>query len=332
MAQNNGPKDEKLIEELYKKLNWFTFQASEEQFDADQVRTILQLLDTLDPLADEMTIQTAGDKEETVSASDTDAAFERFKNRYNITDEDLAKKDRRADAAGKDSKILPFPTEFAEEISIDAEEAKEKVKKSSAQRRHLWTTASGKVALAFIIVFAAVAFFGIGTSAVKQKPFFEVVRDGVNSMKITVTGNAVESEVETGMFVFDENEVVEYSSWDEVNLYFQGIQCIKYLPDKLSLVELSSERRQHYDKIKGRYLDNENNELIVLIKCFDGQYAKINEAISEEWSLVFVDEEKSISYYNMGNLYLAYWMNEQIQYEIMWSNFDELVEIVNSMY
>ena len=41
MAQNNGPKDEKLIEELYKKLNWFTFQASEEQFDADQVRTIL---------------------------------------------------------------------------------------------------------------------------------------------------------------------------------------------------------------------------------------------------------------------------------------------------
>ena len=60
MAQNNGPLDDKLIEELYKKLNWFTFQASDEEFDADQVKAILKLLDTLDPLSDTMELQKSG--------------------------------------------------------------------------------------------------------------------------------------------------------------------------------------------------------------------------------------------------------------------------------
>lgn len=331
MAQNNGPKDEKLIEELYKKLNWFTFQASEEQFDADQVRTILQLLDTLDPLADEMTIQTAGDKEETVSASDVDAAFERFKNRYNITDEDLAKKDRRVDAVGKDSKILPFPTEFAEEISIDAEEAKEKVKKSSAQRRHFWTTASGKVALAFIIVFAAVAFFGIGTSAVKQKPFFEVVRDGVNSMKITVTGNAVESDVETGMFVFDENEVVYYESWEEIKIAYPDMRIVNFIPEGLILNSLYEEKRQNYVSITANYEDRNKEELEICIKVFEKDYAEGNEKVAEDWELILYDEKNNLKYYKLNDIYIAYWIAEQFQYEIKWSNIEELKQMISSM-
>lgn len=328
MAQNNGPKDEKLIEELYKKLNWFTFQASEEQFDADQVRTILQLLDTLDPLADEMKIQTAGDKEETVSASDVDAAFERFKNRYNITDEDLAKKDLRADAVGKDSKILPFPTEFAEEISIDAEEAKEKAKKSSAQRKHFWTTASGKVALAFIIVFAAVAFFGIGTSAVKQKPFFEVVRDGVNSMKITVTGNAVESEVI--VLEQEEENIVYYENWEAVADEFTNIQIPDYLPQDVSLLELYKKNFENYTIITSRYSLNKN-ELLIQIKYFDNEFLKIGASAGDEWKLIENDTENNISYYSLNENYQAIWMKGNCLYNIYWNNLEELQNIVNKM-
>lgn len=331
MAQNNGPKDEKLIEELYKKLNWFTFQASEEQFDADQVRTILQLLDTLDPLADEMTIQTAGDKEETVSASDVDAAFERFKNRYNITDEDLAKKDRRADAVGKDSKILPFPTEFAEEISIDAEEAKEKVKKSSAQRRHLWTTASGKVALAFIIVFAAVAFFGIGTSAVKQKPFFEVVRDGVNSMKITVTGNAVESEV--GNIEYIESEIVIYRNWDEVINDYGDIRVPDYIPKDLELESISCEKYVDRVFFRGIYGKSDSvSNLIIMIDLFEENYKEIGKIIDNEGELIYTDSENKVEYYLFDSTYSAVWFEGKCQYEIYYDDINELIQIVKYMH
>ena len=331
MAQNNGPKDEKLIEELYKKLNWFTFQASEEQFDADQVRTILQLLDTLDPLADEMTIQTAGDKEETVSASDVDAAFERFKNRYNITDEDLAKKDRRADAVGKDSKILPFPTEFAEEISIDAEEAKEKVKKSSAQRRHFWTTASGKVALAFIIVFAAVAFFGIGTSAVKQKPFFEVVRDGVNSMKITVTGNAVESEV--GGFEFVENDIRYYETWNLLNEEYKDIIEPQYIPENMNLDYISRELLDNFILFTAIY-SNENmtDDLTIRIRYFEDGYWKAGDVSDDSWNLIKVDEKLSINYYQSGKYYKSVSAKDKGIYVVEWTDFEELIKVAESIY
>lgn len=331
MAQNNGPKDEKLIEELYKKLNWFTFQASEEQFDADQVRTILQLLDTLDPLADEMKIQTAGDKEETVSASDVDAAFERFKNRYNITDEDLAKKDLRADAVGKDSKILPFPTEFAEEISIDAEEAKEKAKKSSAQRKHFWTTASGKVALAFIIVFAAVAFFGIGTSAVKQKPFFEVVRDGVNSMKITVTGNAVESEV--GGFEFVENDIRYYETWNLLNEEYKDIIEPQYIPENMNLDYISRELLDNFILFTAIY-SNENmtDDLTIRIRYFEDGYWKAGDVSDDSWNLIKVDEKLSINYYQSGKYYKSVSAKDKGIYVVEWTDFEELIKVAESIY
>ncbi|MFR3250556.1 MAG: hypothetical protein ACLTQL_05565 [Eisenbergiella sp.] len=45
-----SPQDDRLVKELYEKLNWFTFQAEDEEFDEKQVKAILELLDTLDPV------------------------------------------------------------------------------------------------------------------------------------------------------------------------------------------------------------------------------------------------------------------------------------------
>ena len=106
MAENKNSRDEKLIQELYEKLNWFTYEATDEEFDPDQVNAILDLLDKLDPLPERPVPDhkrkgqpgagdSCSDGEEgtdSVPVSDAEAAFERFKKKYNITEEDLARK------------------------------------------------------------------------------------------------------------------------------------------------------------------------------------------------------------------------------------------------
>ena len=38
---------ESLIREVTKRLDWYTMEASDEEFDADEVQTLLKLLDSL---------------------------------------------------------------------------------------------------------------------------------------------------------------------------------------------------------------------------------------------------------------------------------------------
>ena len=76
MTQGKGKRDEKLIEELYEKLYWYTYEASEEEFDDKEVDAIVRLLDVLDPKEDDPKFP-----------SDPGAAFDRFKSRYGLEEE-----------------------------------------------------------------------------------------------------------------------------------------------------------------------------------------------------------------------------------------------------
>lgn len=57
--------NESLIQELTKRLDWYIMEASEEEFDADEVQTLMKLLDSLkteeDNVADEMPVEEALD-------------------------------------------------------------------------------------------------------------------------------------------------------------------------------------------------------------------------------------------------------------------------------
>ena len=74
MTQEKGKRDEKLIEELYEKLYWYTYEASEEEFDDKEVDAIVRLLDVLDPKEDDPKFP-----------SDPEVAFEWFKRRSRKT-------------------------------------------------------------------------------------------------------------------------------------------------------------------------------------------------------------------------------------------------------
>ncbi len=363
-----SPQDEKLVKDLYEKLNWFTFQAGDEEFDEKQVRAILQLLDTLDPIdfagvekecmqkeksvsgmqkktahsAEKRRLYSVGksDKPQNqMSADDVDAAFERFKKKYEITEADLEKKDR--------AKIIPFAgtEEASEELAPDfgkvaemegigqqaeTEEVHGKKehtrggRKDRGKSRRFWNTAGGRVAIAFLSIFSVLAATGICTSAVQQKPFFEIVRDGMNSMKITVTGNEMESQTELAM---ESSEKVYYESWDEIKAENPEVVVPGYIPEGLELVELYGKEFGNYIRYNGVYEDDEGNTLVVSLRYYKEAYAQGNIQNDNN----YIEEKDGNLYYLTEQGYKGYGRNKKNEYVIDWNNLDVLKNMMEKM-
>lgn len=363
-----SPQDEKLIKDLYEKLNWFTFQAGDEEFDEKQVRAILQLLDTLDPIefagvekecmqkeksvsgmqkkeahsAEKRRLHSVGKSDKSqnrMSAGDVDAAFERFKKKYEITEADLKKKDR--------AKIIPFAgtEEASEELVPDlekilameeteqqaeTEEAHGKPehvrggRRDSGKSRRFWNTAGGRVAIAFLSVFSVLAATGICTSAVQQKPFFEIVRDGVNSMKITVTGNEMESPTELEM---ESSKKVYYESWDEIKAENPEVVVPGYIPEGLELVELYGKEFGNFIRYNGIYEDTEGRRLLINIRYFIKGYVENN--IENE--LKYIEDENGTLYYLEPAGYRGYKEIGKCSCSIYFDDLDKLKNIVNKI-
>lgn len=357
-----SPQDDRLVKELYEKLNWFTFQAEDEEFDEKQVKAILELLDTLDPVDFEGVEKECMQKEKPRfgipkreehsaakgklhsigktekpqsghSAGDADAAFERFQKKYAVTEADLKKKDR--------AKIIPFTggEEISEELAPDMEkllamdeaelrdapEADKSVKNLKSVKgkkgRRFWRTAGGRSAIAFLTVFAALAATGICTSAVQQKSFFEVVRDGVNSMKITVTGNEMESQ--TGLEM-ESSEKIYYESWDEVKAENPEVVVPGYIPEGLELVELYGKDMGYYMRYNGIYRDIEGGDLIIRIQYFYDVYAE-NNIINEA---EYIGEESGILYYLEQNGYCGYGKSKKCGYSVSSYDLEAIQDII----
>lgn len=363
-----SPQDEKLVKDLYEKLNWFTFQAGDEEFDEKQVRAILQLLDTLDPIdfagvekecmqkeksvsgmqkktahsAEKRRLYSVGksDKPQNqMSADDVDAAFERFKKKYEITEADLEKKDR--------AKIIPFAgtEEASEELAPDLGEiaAMEGIgqqaeteevhgkkehtrggRKDRGKSRRFWNTAGGRVAIAFLSVFSVLAATGICTSAVQQKPFFEIVRDGVNSMKITVTGNEMESQTELTM---ESSEKVYYESWDEIKAENPEVVVPGYIPEGLELLELYGKDAGNFTRYDGIYKDSVEREWTIHIRYFEGEYIEVN--IENEFE--YVGEEDGVLYYSLLEKCRGYGKLGKCEYSVDGYDLNEVKNIIKKI-
>lgn len=367
MGQKRSPEDEQLVRSLYRKLDWMTFQAAEEEFDADQVKAILKLLDELDPLPERTEAdlrkaarsrdgkhlgvvggRSAGKEgRQDASLADPQAAFERFKRKYGISDEEMAGKGGTDNAPGP-GKILPFSGETPEETSREMKDPKpdpESLPGAAADsgtmrggrdgkppfRRRLrkfFTGVPGKVAAGFLFVLCGITCLGIGTSAVQQKPFFEIVRDGVNSMKITVTGNTMESEPSSEQVVYDETERVYYGSWDEVKEENPDIMTPGYIPEGLELEELYGEDYGNFRYYKAEYKNTNEGEILVYkIKYFQPGYFEVGVADDERSKLLKQDEEKQIDYYQLDVGYKAVCIFKQGIYTVEWNDLGDIDKI-----
>ena len=404
MGQKRSREDERLIRDLYRKLEWMTFQAKEEEFDAQQVKAILNLLDALDPLPErtEADLRKAarardgrepgrigadaigGEGRRDIPLSDPKAAFERFKQRYGISEEELAKKGGPDGTPGP-GKIVPFSGEFSGEtvyrpeeaakdcadgpgtvqsgpaetstnlgadlpdpaaMQPDLKEGRESEGMSSGKTRgrrnrkppfrsrlrRALSTAPGKIAAGFLIVLCGITFVGIGTSAVQQKAFFEIVRDGVNSMKITVTGNTMESETSSQEVVYDDTERVYYDSWDEVKEENPDIMTPGYIPEGLELEELYGEDGKNYFRYIALYSkQDEESFLIIRINSFPEQYMEVGNISENSWKVIEQDELSEVTFYQLEKQFKASWKDGTCLYTVEYENLIDLKEIVKSI-
>lgn len=306
MAKGKSPHDEKLIADLYEKLGWYTYEADKEQFDPKEVEAILKLLDVLDPLEED-------------DYFEKDAALKRFKERYHI-DEDSEPETGKSSGKGSGGKIRPFPSKPKAKAGGEGTEKKEK--KILPFPKKVVRIAVGGAACVVLV-----STLQIGSYAVADKSFFEVVSDGMNSLRITTTGNVGE----TGMDMEQKEEGV-YSSWDEakeINGY--DFMIPQYIPEGFELVEIIEVSGEYSNQIRGLYQNNETKEYVNFdIALYSEKYAERIMGNLSDWQKFESDTGNSI-YYN-GTSYETIIIKNNFIYDITGDiELDEFQKIIKNI-
>lgn len=320
MAENKEPRDEKLIEELYERLWWYTYEASEEEFDEKEVDAITRLLDVLEPVHDDRAYEPGADaalkrfwerygEEEENASPDTDVSFS-----SETADEDGAEHrelDDGEESGGKDSAGMDSSSDAPMEDASEPEgEAAKAAAKQRSGRRGRWRKRLIRIAIGTAACVVLLISVNVGSYALRKKSFFEIVREEVGRTEITVTGNV------------SENNLYEYSysDWDEIEKSV-GKSLLKpqYLPEKCELAYLSLISDELKSIIVAHYgEDNTSNYINIEITIYTENYSKNIVQYDEDWELI--EEMEDRQYYKKG---------KQIEVLLF---YNEVVYRINSNY
>ena len=346
MRQGKGNRDEKLIEELYEKLYWYTYEASEEEFDDKKVDAIVRLLDVLDPKEDDPKFP-----------SDPEAAFERFKSRYGLegefADEEIVKeKSAKEEAAEVESAAEPGSSlgtvadtgnaggeeEAADGVGgtdgimLDVKPGSDRAPDNGGvtesggngkdrgvkRKRRLVRIAAG--AAACLVLMLSVNF---GSYALKKKSFFEVVRDEVGRTKVTVTGN-VEG--------IDDDLIgtVECNNWDEAeNEIGEKILKPSYIPNGFNLKNIDVVIGTVKKAVTAFYSYN-GNHIKFDINIYEDNYYENVILFDDEWSLL--EEEDGVQYYSKDNKVKVLYISKNYIYLIRGEiSIEEMKKVVQGL-
>lgn len=317
MAENKEPRDEKLIEELYERLWWYTYEASEEEFDEKEVDAITRLLDVLEPVHDDQAFEPGAD-----------AALKRFWERYGEEEENASvSSEADASASGEaaaeedDAEHRELHAEEMPAAETSAAETAKTVKTSAKPGRgSKWRKRLIRIAIGTAACVVLLVSVNVGSYALRKKSFFEIVREEVGRTEITVTGNTEE---------FEENadDAVECSSWEEVEeIVGEDILTPTYLPKEyklISLTVLSLEPRKiivaRYENLYGYYFKIE-------VDVYQDDYRLGAIQHNKSWDLL--EETGSAyneQYYSKDGLIEAYFTNNK---EVYYIQSNESIEII----
>lgn len=323
MAENKEPRDEKLIEELYERLWWYTYEASEEEFDEKEVDAITRLLDVLEPVHDDQAFEPGAD-----------AALKRFWERYGEEEENASVSSEADTSASGDAAAEEDDAEHrelhAEEMPAAETSAAETAKtvKTSAKpgRGSKWRKRLVRIAIGTAACVVLLVSVNVGSYALRKKSFFEIVREEVGRTEITVTGNTEGIE--------EDDNSIECSSWSEVEqIVGEDLLEPTYLPDGY---ELKSLVIQSLDPIKvavGRYEDTEGYYLRIEVDIYNESYTKDFLYYDETWTFLGEDiDGLRAQYYSKGEVVEAFVVYKKNMYYISGNvNLDVIEEIVDGI-
>ena len=320
MAENKEPRDEKLIEELYERLWWYTYEASEEEFDEKEVDAITRLLDVLEPVHDDQAFEPGAD-----------AALKRFWERYGEEEENASVSSEtdtsasgKSDAEEDDAEHRELHAEEMPAAETSAAETAKTVKTSAKPGRgSKWRKRLIRIAIGAAACVVLLVSVNVGSYALRKKSFFEIVREEVGRTEITVTGNTEE---------FEENvdDAIECDSWEEAE-ELVGIDILKptYIPNGYKLKSLILQSIESRKIIVGRYENEEGFFLRIRIKVYEDNFKKDMMQYNEEWNMM--GEEllnDGVQYYCNKNMYEAFFSKNNATYYVLNNEHMEIVEQV----
>ena len=324
MAENKEPRDEKLIEELYERLWWYTYEASEEEFDEKEVDAITRLLDVLEPVHDDQAYEPGAD-----------AALKRFWERYGEEEENASVSSEADTSASGDASAEEDDAEHrelhAEEMPAAETSAAETAKtvKTSAKpgRGSKWRKRLIRIAIGTAACVVLLVSVNVGSYALRKKSFFEIVREEVGRTEITVTGNTEE---------FEENadDAVECSSWEEVEeIVGEDILEPTYIPEGYELRSLIIQNVESRWGIIGRYEKEGGYYFKFRINLYQKDFKKDMMQYDGNWELIEEENFKyNIQYYKCDDVYEAFFAERNCAYYILCNeSIDYLKNVVYEM-
>ena len=324
MAENKEPRDEKLIEELYERLWWYTYEASEEEFDEKEVDAITRLLDVLEPVHDDQAYEPGAD-----------AALKRFWERYGEEEENASVSSEADASASGDAAAGEDDAEHrelhAEEMPAAETSAAETAKtvKTSAKpgRGSKWRKRLVRIAIGTAACVVLLVSVNVGSYALRKKSFFEIVREEVGRTEITVTGNTEEIEEQ-------ENSVVVCSTWEEVEkLVGEKILIPLYLPEEYEVSNISVQYLETKNIVKAKYDDEQGHYFKFEVNIYQEEYRQEILQYNDDWNYLGGDDSgKNTQYYCNNELIEAFFSQDKSVYYIF-SNDDLKVvkEVIKRM-
>ena len=306
MADNKEARDEKLIEELYERLWWYTHEASDEEFDEKEVDAITRLLDVLEPVHDDQAF-----------ASGADAALKRFWERYGEEEEDagLAEAAGASDAAspdlpGKDTvPPCPFPNR-------------------SGWKKRFLRLGIGLAACAVLLVSV-----NIGCYALKKKSFFEIVREEVGRTEITVTGNVEGFEENTEGMEKKKDDLEECSSWSEAEkIVGEELLVPDSMPKGYELSEITVQILETKKTVLAKYVSDQGCYFRFTIDIYDEEYRQDIFQYDDSWEYIGAGDLHEAQYYRKDDMIEAFFSQNRILYFVLSNDtLDAMEEVLSEM-
>lgn len=286
-------RDRSLVTELEKRLIWYREEATEEEFDAEEVDAICVMLQKLSPV-----------KETRMSREE---AYRNIMRR--VREEDgVEETDGAGEAGDADSLDGTKKTDGAKGTVREFE-------KEDGKKRYFFKRGGLQAAVLFIAVFgAAMLSLNMVTYAREDKSLFTMILERVGLVEIVkeerVEGSSVNGEETIEKF---------YNSWAELDSEIKSkIVVPKYIPSGFELYSVNYCDLRNRKRVKADYYNKRDGHLIISAILWEDNSERYKEmAMDEEgYTLIAGCSDKNVLYYEYEDEYICMLSLENSFYRI----------------
>lgn len=273
-------KDRNLIAELERRLCWYRDEATEEEFDAEEVDAICVMLQKLSP------------PEEPHMSKDE--AYRNIMQR--VKEEDGEEKEDALDEDGDADK--PESSKRTDGRDKESRKGGGKKKRHFSERRGL------RAAVLFIAVFgAALLSLNMVTYAREDKSLFTMILERVGLVKIVKDNTAEVIDI-------DRNSETESfcDTWTELDSEIKSkVKVPEYIPDDYELYGIHYYSLANREWVKANYYDKGNGHLLIAITLWESDSDQYREMAMDETIYTLIPEysDKNTLYYEYEDEYIC---------------------------